>query len=59
MRSQEIKSFMKEERLISEVPVEIRRGQDVFTASGMQLNSKTGEYELSGKVRGVIQASKP
>jgi LPS export ABC transporter protein LptC len=48
----------KEERLFSDVPVEIRRGQDVFTANSMRLNSQTGEYELTGKVRGVIQAAK-
>jgi lipopolysaccharide export system protein LptC len=27
---------------------------DVFTANSMQLNSKSGEYELKGQVRGVI-----
>jgi lipopolysaccharide export system protein LptC len=57
MRSQEIKAFVKEERWVSDVPVEIRRGQDVFTAERMQMNSKTGEYELSGKVRGVVHAT--
>ena len=59
MRSQEIKAFVKEERLVSEVPVEVRRGQDLFTAEKMQMNSKTGEYELSGRVRGLVQAAKP
>ena len=59
MRSQEIKAFVKEERLVSEVPVEVWRGQDLFTAEKMQMNSKTGEYELSGRVRGLVQAAKP
>ena len=59
MRSQEIKAFVKEERLVSEVPVEVRRGQDLFTAEKMQMNSRTGEYELSGRVRGLVQAAKP
>ena len=54
MRSQEIKAFVKEERLVSDVPVEVRRGQDLFTAEKMQMNSKTGEYELSGRVRGTV-----
>lgn len=31
---------------------------DVFTAKSMQMNNKTGEYELSGQVRGVIAAGK-
>jgi lipopolysaccharide export system protein LptC len=58
MRSQEIQAFVKEERLVSHVPVEIRRGQDVFTAERMAMNSKTGEYELSGKVRGLVNPAK-
>jgi len=58
MRSQEIQAFVKEERLVSHVPVEIRRDQDVFTAERMAMNSKTGEYELSGKVRGVVHPAK-
>lgn len=36
-----------------------KRAQDVFTANSMQLNSKTGVYELSGQVRGVIYPGKP
>jgi lipopolysaccharide export system protein LptC len=57
IRSQEITAFVKEERMVSEVPVEIRRGQDLFNADRMQLNSKTGEYELMGKVRGLVHAT--
>lgn len=56
IRSQEITAYIKEERMISDVPVEIHRDRDVFNADRMQLNSKTGEYELIGKVRGVVQA---
>ena len=58
MRSQEIKAYLKEERLVSDLPVEIRRGTNVFTAQAMQMNSKTGVYELSGKVRGVVHPDK-
>ncbi len=58
LRSQHIQSMLKEEHLSSDGPVEIRRGQDVFSANSMQLNSKTGEYELNGKVRGVIHPAK-
>ena len=32
---------------------------DVFSANNMQLNSKSGEYELTGQVRGVIAPGKP
>ncbi len=59
VRSQELKAFVKEERLVSDLPVEIRRGKDLFTAEKMQMNSKTGEYELKGRVRGLVQPVKP
>jgi lipopolysaccharide export system protein LptC len=58
LRSQEITAFIKEERLVSLTPVEIRRGTDVFSADSMVMNSKTGEFELTGKVRGVVQPQK-
>lgn len=57
LRSQEITAFVKEERLVSDVPVEIRRGQDVFSAERLEMDSKTGEYALIGKVRGVVNAA--
>ena len=58
MRSQEIKAYLDEERLVSDVPIEIRRGSDAFSAQAMKMNSKTGDYELSGKVRGVVHPNK-
>ena len=58
MRSQEIKAYLDEERLVSDVPIEIRRGSDAFSAQAMKMNSKTGDYELSGKVRGVVHPDK-
>jgi lipopolysaccharide export system protein LptC len=57
MRSQEITAFVKEKRLVSDVPVEIRRGHDVFSAERLEMDSKTGEYALIGKVRGVVNAA--
>ncbi len=57
LRSQEITAFVKQERLVSDVPVEIRRGQDVFSAERLVMDSKTGEYALIGKVRGVVNAT--
>lgn len=39
--------------------LDTKREQDVFTANTMLLNSKTGEYELTGQVRGVIYPGKP
>jgi lipopolysaccharide export system protein LptC len=57
MRSQEITAFVKEERLVSDVPVEIRRGPDAFSAERLEMDSKTGEYALIGKVRGVVNVA--
>ena len=58
MSGQSLNAFPKDERLVSDLPIEIRRGTDVFSANSMQLNAKTGAYELSGKVRGQIQATR-
>jgi lipopolysaccharide export system protein LptC len=58
MSGQSLNAFPKDERLVSDLPIEIRRGTDVFSANSMQLNAKTGAYELSGKVRGLIQATR-
>ncbi|MBM3386439.1 MAG: LPS export ABC transporter periplasmic protein LptC, partial [Betaproteobacteria bacterium] len=36
-------------------PIQIVRGGDHFSASAMDFNLKTGQYQLSGRVRGVLQ----
>lgn len=43
-----------EDRLMSNDPVRITRGLDVFTANSMSFNSNTGEYALQGRVRGTL-----
>ena len=58
MSGQSLNAFPKDERLVSDLPIEIRRGTDVFSANSMQLNAKTGAYELNGKVRGLIQVTR-
>jgi LPS export ABC transporter protein LptC len=58
LRGDSVNAFPKDERMTSDVPIEIRRGSDVFSANSMQLNAKTGAYELNGKVRGLIQATR-
>jgi lipopolysaccharide export system protein LptC len=57
LRGQEITAFSQSQRVISDKPVELLRGKDVFTANTMNLNVKTGEYELKGRVKGVIMPS--
>ena len=54
LRGERLLALVKEERLLSSDPVEITRGQDVFTALTMNFNSKTGEYLLQGRVRGML-----
>jgi lipopolysaccharide export system protein LptC len=58
LKGQSIHALIKDEQLTSDLPIELRRGSDVFSANSMQLNAKTGAYELNGKVRGLIQASR-
>lgn len=55
LRSEKIIAFTPTRRVISEAPVEVIRGKDIFTANTMDLNGESGEYKLEGRVRGVIQ----
>jgi lipopolysaccharide export system protein LptC len=43
-----------EDKVVSDDPVRIIRGVDVFTANAMSFNSNTGEYALQGRVRGSL-----
>lgn len=43
-----------EDKIVSDDPVRIIRGRDVFTANSMSFNSNTGEYALQGRVRGSL-----
>jgi len=58
LKGQSIHALTQDEQLTSDLPIVLRRGTDVFSANSMQLNAKTGAYELNGKVRGLIQASR-
>jgi len=54
LRGDKLIAFSKGERVISDTPVEIRRGPDRFSANRMVLNGESGEYHLDGRVRGMI-----
>ncbi len=54
LRSDQLTAFEKGDRVISDTPVEIRRGPDRFSADRMALNGESGEYHLDGRVRGMI-----
>jgi lipopolysaccharide export system protein LptC len=58
LRGERLLALVKEEKLLSSEPVEITRDKDVFNALTMNFNSKSGEYHLDGRVRGVL-APKP
>lgn len=43
------------EKLLSDLPVEILRDRDRFTAKGLDFDMKTGQYALEGRVHGTLQ----
>ncbi len=49
-------AFIDEDRLRADQPVELRRGVDVFTGDRMRYDDRSGVAELTGRVRGVLQA---
>ena len=58
LRGERLLALPKQERLLSADPVRINRERDVFTAQTLNRNSQTGEYQLEGRVRGML-APKP
>ncbi|MDO5290313.1 MAG: LPS export ABC transporter periplasmic protein LptC [Pseudomonadota bacterium] len=54
-RGEFLHAFVDEERVLSDQPVELMRGQDVFTGERFDYDKKTGVAHLQGRVRGVIQ----
>ena len=59
MRSEQLIAYEKDDRMVSETPVEIRKGADQFSAQRMDLNSASGQYQLQGRVRGMIMPTHP
>lgn len=49
-----LRVWTREERMRSEVPVRIVRAGDRFDGSGLDFNSRSGEYTLMGRVRAEI-----
>lgn len=54
LRSDKLTAYEKGDRVISDTPVEVRRGPDRFSGETMDLNGGSGEYRLQGRVRGMI-----
>lgn len=54
-RGERLVAWTKAEKMRSTEPVEIWRGPDRFHAQDLDFDMKTGQYQLSGRVRGVLQ----
>ena len=53
-RGEFLHAFVDEERVSSDRPVELRRGNDVFTGDVFDYSDKSGVANLQGRVRGVL-----
>jgi lipopolysaccharide export system protein LptC len=54
LRGEKFTAWLQEERLVSDQPVRITRGTDVFSAQTMNFDTRSGQYEMQGSVRAVL-----
>ncbi len=54
LRGETLTALLEEERLVSDQPVRITRGADVFSAQTLNFDTRSGQYELQGRVRAVL-----
>lgn len=54
LRGERVVALQSQEKLLSDAPVEITRDGDRFTASSMDFDMKSGQYQLGGRVRGLL-----
>jgi lipopolysaccharide export system protein LptC len=54
LQGERLTVWMNEERLLSEMPIELRRGNEVITAQTLNFDTRSGQYELQGRVRAVL-----
>ncbi len=59
LRGERLVALREQERLVSDDPVDIVRGTDRFLAQNLDFDMKTGQYQLSGRVRGTLQPRTP
>ena len=59
LTGERLEALPKQEKLLSDQPVEILRDRDRFTASGLDFSTRTGQYQLSGRVQGTLQPRTP
>lgn len=56
LRGERLTAILNEDRLTSSLPVEITRDRDVFSSDTLDFNTRSGQYQLQGRVRSVIAA---
>ena len=54
LRGESLTAWLEEERLVSDQPVRITRGADVFSAQTLNFDTRSGQYELQGRVHAVL-----
>lgn len=54
LRGETLTAWLEEERLVSDQPVRITRGTDVYSAQTMNFDTRSGQYELQGQVRALL-----
>ena len=54
-RGEYLHAFINDDRVSSDKPVELLRGQDRFTGDVFDYDNGTGVVNLTGRVKGVIQ----
>jgi len=55
LRGERLVALAKQEKLLSDLPVDILRDRDRFLANGLDFDIASGQYQLSGRVRGTLQ----
>ncbi|MEY3611307.1 MAG: hypothetical protein RJB14_1029 [Pseudomonadota bacterium] len=56
LRGETLTAWLEQERLVSDQPVRITRGADVISAQTLNFDTRSGHYELQGRVRAVLSA---
>jgi len=58
-RGEFLHAFMNTERVMSDQPVEMRRGLDVFSADAMEFDNLQQTMTMQGRVRGTLMPAPP
>jgi len=58
-RGEFLHAFMNSERVLSDQPVELRRGSDVFLADTMDFDNQHQTLNLQGRVKGTLVPVRP